>query len=186
MRLAFDCVTCARGGRVLFEEVSFILGAGHALIVAGPNGVGKSSLLRVAAGLLDATAGEVRCEGRVALADEHPALDEGLPLERALDFWAKIDAGDVGAAMAQTGLAQLAPVPVRMFSTGQRRRATLARTLAVRADIWLLDEPGNGLDAGGVAMLEQLIDAHRAGGGIAVVATHQPLDIPGAQRLVLG
>ncbi len=186
MRLAFDGVSCARGGRVLFENISFALGAGEALVVAGPNGVGKSSLLRVAAGLLEAAAGEVMCEGRVALADEHPALDEALPLARALGFWAKIDTGDVGAAMAQTGLAPLAPVPVRMFSTGQRRRATLARTLAARADIWLLDEPGNGLDAGGVAMLERLIAAHRAGGGIAVVATHQPLNVTDAQRLSLG
>jgi heme exporter protein A len=183
--LTFDRVACRRGGRVLFEEVSFSLAAGDALVVSGPNGVGKSSLLRLAAGLLEAVSGSVALVGAVALADEHPALDLTLPLERALGFWAGVDGGDGEAALTAVGLKHLGEVPVRMLSTGQRRRATLARVLASRAGVWLLDEPGNGLDAGSVAVLEGLIAGHRAGGGVVVVASHQGLDVPGARELDL-
>ncbi len=170
---------------MLFAGVSFALDGGAALIVSGPNGVGKSSLLRLAAGLLEPAGGTITVAGTRALADEHPALETAQPLGKALGFWAGIDGGDVGAALAAVGLAQLAPVPVRMLSTGQRRRATLARTLASRADIWLLDEPANGLDSGSVTMLEAQIAAHRARGGIAVVASHQGLAMPDAQALPL-
>lgn len=180
--LSFDAVACARGGRVLFEGVGFVLSPGDALVVTGANGVGKSSLLRVAAGLLTPTAGQVLREGHIALADEHHALDPAQPLARALAFWA---GSETKEALDAVGLGHLGAVPVRMLSTGQRRRATLARVLAARANIWLLDEPANGLDAGGVAMLEGVVAAHRSGGGIAVVATHQPLALPGAQALEL-
>jgi len=183
--LTFEAVACARGGRVLFEGVSFALGAGDALVVSGPNGVGKSSLLRLAAGSLEASDGRVIAEGRVALADEHPALDVTQPLGKALGFWASIDGGDIDAALAAVNMAHLAEVPVRMLSTGQRRRATLARTLASGADIWLLDEPANGLDTISVTMLEALIAVHRARGGIAVVASHQGLAVDGARELAL-
>jgi heme exporter protein A len=186
MTLSFADVSCARGGRVLFSGISFALGAGDVMVVGGPNGVGKSSLLRVAAGLLRAEAGVVTLDGTIALADEAPALDLGLPLGTALQFWASIDGGIVGDALASVGMAHLAQVPVRMLSTGQRRRATLARTLAAGADIWLLDEPANGLDTAGVTILEGLIAAHRLRGGITVVATHQALALPDAQTLVLG
>lgn len=184
--LAFSGVACARGGRVLFSGVSFALGAGGVLTVGGPNGVGKSSLLRLAAGLLRAEAGIVTCAGDVALADEAPALDPALSLGKALAFWAGIDGGIVRDALASVDMGHLAQVPVRMLSTGQRRRATLARTLASGANIWLLDEPANGLDAAGVTILEGLIATHRLRGGIAVVATHQALALPDAQTLVLG
>jgi heme exporter protein A len=184
--LAFTDVTCARGGRVLFLGISFALCPGDVLAVGGPNGIGKSSLLRVAAGLLRAEAGVVTRSGDVALADEHPALDPALPLAKALQFWADIDGGSVKDALASVDMAHLAQVPVRMLSTGQRRRATLARILASGADIWLLDEPANGLDAAGVTILEGLIAAHRLRGGMTVVATHQPLALPDAQNLVLG
>ena len=171
---------------MLFSGVSFALGAGDVLTVGGPNGVGKSSLLRVAAGLLRAEAGVVTRDGEVELADEQPALDPALPLGKALQFWADIDGGSVKDALASVDMAHLAQVPVRMLSTGQRRRATLARTLASGATIWLLDEPANGLDAAGVTILEGLIAAHRLRGGIAVVATHPALALPDAQVLVLG
>ncbi len=186
MTLRFSDVACVRGGRVLFQGVSFALGAGDALSISGPNGVGKSSLLRLAAGLLRVESGVVTREGNVALADEQPALDPALPLATALGFWAGIDSGSVSDALASVDMEHLAQVPVRMLSTGQRRRATLARTLASGADIWLLDEPANGLDAGGVTILEGLIAAHRLRGGIAVVATHQPLAMADAQILELG
>lgn len=184
--LRFDDVTCVRGGRTLFQSVSIALMAGDALVVSGPNGVGKSSLLRLAAGLLTAEKGSINAEGRVALADEQTALDPALPLIEALGFWAAIDGGDPRAALASVALDHLAQVPVRMLSTGQRRRATLARTIAAQAEIWLLDEPANGLDRDAVAMLEGLIAAHRVQGGIAVIASHQRIAVDGAQTLALG
>lgn len=186
MSLSFVGVSCVRGGRTLFADVSFALAAGDALVVSGPNGVGKSSLLRVAAGLLRAEAGVVTRDGGIALADEHTALDPAKPLADALGFWSALDGGNVHAALSSVDMAHLATVPVRMLSTGQRRRATLARTLASGAAVWLLDEPANGLDTAGVAILEGLIAAHRLNGGIVAVATHQPLAITDARSLVLG
>lgn len=186
--LAFDAVSVARGGRVLFEGLSFALGPGDAALVTGPNGAGKSSLVRVAAGLLAPTAGSVTREGACALLTEAHALDPELPLARALDFWAALDgaSGTVTPALAALGLDHLADVPVRMLSTGQRRRAAMARVVASGAGMWLLDEPANGLDAGAVETLEALIADHRKAGGIALVATHLPIHLPGAMPIALG
>ena len=184
--LAFENVTCVRGRRFLLGDVSFVLGAGDALVVTGPNGAGKSSLLRLAAGLLTPEMGTVTRDGQIALADEHPALDPALTLYDALDFWAQIDGASAMSALGSVGLDHLARVPVRMLSTGQQRRATLARTLAARAEIWLLDEPANGLDIESVAMLEGLIAVHRMQGGAVVIASHQPIAVDGAQTLALG
>lgn len=185
--LRFDSVACLRGGRLLFEGVSFALEAGEAVIVTGPNGAGKSSLIRVAAGLLEAAAGRVGRNGAVALADENAALDRDVPLERALNFWARLDGkGQLAAAMEAMGIAHLAPVPVRMLSTGQRKRASLARVVASGAPIWLLDEPTNGLDADSIGRLERVCAEHRADGGAILVATHAALGLTGAQQLHLG
>jgi heme exporter protein A len=188
-RLAFDRVACLRGDRLLFEGLSFALGSGEAALLSGPNGAGKSSLMRIAAGLLPASAGKVERDGGLAFAGEAAALDTRLPLGQALGFWAKLDGRDAGAvdtALDAMGIAALAQVPVRMLSTGQRKRAALARVIAGGADIWLLDEPGNGLDTASTARLAAAIAAHRARGGIAMIATHQPLDLPGAQTIALG
>lgn len=182
--LAFRDVACARGGRLLFEGLSFALAPGEACLVTGPNGVGKSSLVRVASGLLDPAAGVMECGDR-ALLGEHSALDPELPLGRALGFWAALDGGAVMPALAAVGLAELAEVPVRFLSTGQRRRAAIARVVASGAKVWLLDEPANGLDAASVTVLEGLIAGHRAGGGAALVATHLPIAVPGAQEIAL-
>ena len=181
--LALEAVALARGGRRLVEALSFALAPGGAAVVSGANGTGKSTLLRVAAGLLAPAAGRVWRDGRVALLAETPALDGERRLRDALDVWARIDGGEVD--LAAVGLAGLDAVPVRLLSTGQRRRAGLARVLASGAPIWLLDEPANGLDAAGVAMLEALIAAHRTAGGAAVVATHQPLAMTGAVSVSL-
>ncbi len=187
-RLAVAGLACLRGGRLLFTGVSFDLAAGDALILTGPNGVGKSSLLRLLAGLLPVFSGQVSHNGRLALADEQMALEPNLPLARALGYWAHLDGGtadEVTAALQAFDLAHLSDVPVRMLSTGQRRRATLARVHASRADIWLLDEPGNGLDIASLARLEAAIAQHRAQGGIILAASHQPLGIADAQHLGL-
>lgn len=186
--LAFEDVTLVRGGRMLFEGLSFALSGGDAALVTGPNGAGKSSLVRLAAGLLVAAAGKVIVAGERALLTEASALDPELPLSHALRFWAALDGERSAAthALAALDLADLSDVPVRMLSTGQRRRAALARVVASKAAVWLLDEPANGLDAASLDTLEALVADHRAAGGIALVATHLPIGLPGAVRVPLG
>lgn len=189
-RLAATGLACRRGGRLLFAGIAFDLSPGQALRVTGPNGAGKSSLIRVLAGLLSPYAGSVEIAGTRALMNESLAMDEDRSLADALGFWAAMDAtGDsdarIGAALDDVGLADLAEVPVRLLSTGQRRRAALARVVASRAAVWLLDEPANGLDLKSVDRLAALIARHRAVGGIAVVATHQPIDLPDAAELTI-
>jgi heme exporter protein A len=183
--LRFDQVTCLRGGRLLFRNLDLTLRAGEALVVGGPNGVGKSSLIRIAAGLLRPFAGTVARGSALGLADEANALDERLALGRALEFWARLDGRSPDAAMAAMGLAHLAEVPVRMLSTGQRKRATIARVIASRAPLWLLDEPANGLDSDGADLLAQAIGTHRQNGGAVLAASHLPLGIEGGASLRL-
>ena len=182
--LRLDNVTGYRGGRILFEGLSLALGPGEAALVTGPNGVGKSSLLRIAAGLLRPAAGEVE-RGACALADEHPALDERRRLGEALRFWAELDGKEAGPGLEAMGLAHLSDVPVRMLSTGQRKRAVLARVIASGAPLWLLDEPANGLDADGQVRLAEAVAAHRGRGGALLAASHQPLGLDDAQAVPL-
>jgi heme exporter protein A len=175
--LRFERVALRRGGRLLFGELDLALGQGEALQVRGPNGSGKSSLIRLAAGLLRAERGRVE---RVvaALADDHLALDRELPLKRALQFWTE----PVDAAIAALGLARLAQVPVRLLSSGQQKRAMLARIAASKAPLWLLDEPLNALDGDGAERVEALVADHLARGGGVLAASHQPL--PGNWRML--
>lgn len=179
--LALDGIACVRGGRLLFEALSLALGPGEAALATGPNGAGKSSLIRLAAGLLRAAAGTV-ARAEAALADEHLALDERQGLEAALGFW--VD--DPRPGIAAMGLDPLVEMPVRILSAGQRKRAALARVIASGAPLWLLDEPGNGLDADGLSRLEAAMAAHRAAGGAILAATHQPLGLAGAACVALG
>lgn len=181
-------VACLRGGRMLFRGVSLTLGPGESALLTGPNGVGKSSLLRLCAGLLPAFAGTVDRRGGIALTDERLALDMDLPLAMALAFWAQLDrAGPdaVSAALDAVALTRLADVPVRMLSTGQRKRAMLARVIASHAPIWLLDEPGNGLDSASTDLLGAAVATHLASGGIVVAASHQPLPMTAPLTLAL-
>ena len=180
--LRFEGVTLRRGGRLLFEGLDLKLGPGEALHVTGPNGSGKTSLIRLAAGLLRAESGSVE-RTELALSDEALALDRELPLRKALRFWT--GAAGLDAAMDAMGLGSLPEVPVRLLSSGQAKRATLARVAASQAKLWLLDEPLNGLDTDGSGRLEALIAGHRASGGAVLAASHSALDGDWA-RLELG
>lgn len=186
-RLAAHDLACRRGDRLLFSGLDLALEPGRALHVRGPNGIGKSSLLRILAGLLPAFAGRIEREGVVGLLDERPALDPLLPLGRALQFWERLDGspGEFGADLGQLGLTDLLDVPVRYLSTGQKKRAAMARLLGQEAPIWLLDEPLNGLDTFAVALVERLVADHCSAGGICVVASHQPFALAHAETLDL-
>lgn len=183
-RLAAIDLACRRGERLLFRGLSFELPPGSALHVAGPNGLGKSSLLRILAGLLRPLAGDVRRAGEIGLVDERHALDPMLPLGDALAFWQRID-GPEDNELARLGLAELTDVPVRYLSTGQKKRAAFARLIGQGAAIWLLDEPLNGLDSKAVELVRGIARAHCAAGGICVIASHQLFALPGMARLEL-
>ena len=172
MILRGEGLALVRGGRLLFEGLDLALGQGEALHVTGPNGSGKSSLIRLIAGLLRPSAGRIE-RAEAALADEGLALDRELPLERALAFW---KGPRLAEAMAAFDLERLAGVPVRLLSTGQAKRARLARVTASGAPLWLLDEPLNGLDRDGRDRLAAAIGAHRSQGGAVVAASHGALD----------
>ena len=188
-QLTLENLACVRGGRLLFKDINCTLGPGDATLVRGPNGAGKSSLLRLIAGLLAPYAGKVNRSGSIALADEAHGLDPRLPLARALGFWAALDGSDhdmINEAMGAVRIGHLAQVPVRMLSTGQKKRATLARVIASRADIWLLDEPGNGLDKESLTLLDAAMAVHRVRGGIIMAASHQPLGLSDTKIIAIG
>jgi heme exporter protein A len=176
--LRLDGVTLARGGRLLAEGIQLDLEPGDGMLLTGPNGCGKSSLIRVVAGLLAPAEGQVE-RAAAALADDSLALDRELALGRALAFWR---GPRLAEAMTAFGLDRLADVPVRMLSTGQARRARLARVMASSSPLWLLDEPLNGLDRDGAARLGSALAAHRSAGGAVLAASHQPL--PGEWRVL--
>lgn len=181
-------VAVIRGNRLVLQGVNIDAEAGDVIWIRGANGCGKSTLLRLIAGLLPSASGTVKLDGRLALSDENLALDTGLSVERALRFWADMDGADAARrdmALSAMDLLPLADIPVRFLSTGQRKRASLARILASDAAIWLLDEPYNGLDSASAARLDEAILKHSAVGGIAIVAAHQAPSINVAQSVVL-
>lgn len=188
MMLTLRGVACLRGPRLLFEGLDLALAPGGALVVAGANGIGKSSLLRIAAGLLRPAAGTVERTAKTAWLGETTALDGERTLHEGLRFWARLDGVAPDAleqAMAAMDIYPLADVPVRYLSTGQRRRAAIARTIAGAAPLWLLDEPANGLDSEGLERLGAAMATHRASGGALLAATHLPLSLDDAAMLDL-
>lgn len=195
-----NALACRRGGRLLIEAAHWRLESGDALLLVGPNGSGKSSLLRLLAGFLRPDAGDLRhagrsvfddlaqWRGRLHLVSCQETLKPDLTVAENLGFVAALlDGGnDLDAALGRFDLAGLATTPARFLSSGQRRRAGLARLVAVPRPIWLLDEPGTGLDAANRARLEALIAEHRAKGGIVVAASHGDVGLDAPHILDLG
>jgi heme exporter protein A len=180
--LAAENLACRRGDRLLFHKLSFQLEAGAACHVTGANGAGKTTLLRALAGLTTPYVGHVTREGALGLLDERTGLDPDLPLGKALAFWAQIDLDSqtmFDGYSERLGLRNLLEVPVRYLSTGQKKRAALARLMIQGPDVWLLDEPLSGLDTASQSLVSALVREHCAAGGIALIASHQPLDVPG-------
>lgn len=197
--LAADHLTCERGGRTLFADLCFAVPPGGALLLTGPNGSGKTSLMRVLSGLLPARAGRVLWQGADIAENPSPwrralawlghdnAIKAQLSVSENLAFWAHLGAPGRGVADAleEVGIGHLADLPASMLSAGQRRRLALARLALTRGGCWLMDEPTVTLDAASLARLSAMIARHRADGGLAVIASHDALDLPGAQALDL-
>jgi len=178
--LAAENLACRRGERLLFRKLAFRLEAGAACHVTGANGAGKTTLLRALAGLATPYAGSVTREGALGLLDERSGLDPDLPLGKALGFWERIDGCTrPEGTITILGLAPLLEVPVRFLSTGQKKRAALAALLNRAVPIWLLDEPLSGLDTASQGLVSLLVREHCESGGIALIASHQSLDVPG-------
>ena len=186
-----------RGERLVFRDLDFAVGAGGALLLTGPNGSGKSTLLRLLAGLLRPAAGTLTWDGADALADlptharrvayvgHQDAVKPGLTAAENLRFAARLSGGNVRDALAAVGLEELADLPGRMLSAGQRRRLALARLALSEAPLWLLDEPTLGLDAVSVERFGAMLEAHRAGDGMVIAATHLPLPVREPAELAL-
>ena len=174
--LSLENVAVIRGNRLVLCDLTVTARAGDIIWIRGANGCGKSTLLRLVAGLLTVTSGAVKAEGRIALADESLALDANVTVEHALQFWADMDgasASERSAALADMDLQGLAKIPVRFLSTGQRKRASIARVLASKAEIWLLDEPHAGLDAQGRDELDSVLRHAVSAGATIVLASHE-------------
>ena len=195
-------LACVRGERPLFSGIDLAVDGGEWLHVRGANGVGKTSLLRLLAGLSQPSEGEVRWQGEPigecaaayrsellflghqgALKDDLTAL-ENIELAGALDG-SPPPRAEVTAALRRFGLQGREELPVRVLSAGQKRRVLLARLLTRKAKLWVLDEPFTALDAKAVTMLSELIAEHVAQGGMAVVTSHQPVPVAGGKAVEL-
>jgi heme exporter protein A len=201
MKLAAENVSCVRGGREVFGDLSFSVASGEALVVTGHNGAGKSSLLRAIAGLVRLAQGRLALHGgdaEMSIGEQAhylghlDALKPGLSVLENLRFWAAYFGGGresperADAALDAVDLGPLAALPAAYLSAGQRRRLSLARLVAAPRPLWLLDEPTTALDVDAQARLVDLMRGHLAGGGIIVAATHGDVGLAGARELRLG
>lgn len=198
MQLIGDKLSVTRGGRALFAGLSFRVGAGETLLVTGPNGAGKTTLLRTIAGFAAPAEGRVvleKGEADRALSEQchfvgHAnAVKGGLTVVENVQFWSGFlgqDPSNVDAALDLFGLAPLRDIPAAYLSAGQKRRLGLARLLATKRPIWLLDEPTSSLDRTAQEALIEVANAHLRDGGIIVAATHAPLGYAGSRELALG
>jgi heme exporter protein A len=197
MRLEGRALGCDRGGREVFSGLEFTLGNGEALLVTGRNGAGKSSLLRMMAGLVRIAGGRLTLAGadpeksipeQAHYLGHQDALKPSLTVIENLGFWTRYlgGEGDPPTALAAVGLAALAALPGAYLSAGQRRRLSLARLVSVRRPIWLLDEPVSALDREAQDVLAGLMQQHLSAGGIIVAATHGPIGLADTKELRLG
>ena len=197
MRLEADGLACTRGGREVFRGLSFALTAGEGMVVTGRNGAGKSSLLRMIAGLIRISAGSLAFDGGnpdMPLAEHchylghQDAMKPSLTVGENLGFWAAFLGADrtVGPALDAVDLSPLADLPAAYLSAGQRRRLSIARLIAAPRPIWLLDEPTSALDTPSQKKLTELMSNHLSGGGIIVAAAHGPIGLDHVRELNLG
>jgi heme exporter protein A len=201
--LTVDRLTCLRGGRLVFRGLRFALSAGQALSLEGANGTGKSSLLRMLAGFL------APASGTIAFVEDSKRIEEGeertrfvgwlghldaakpqMSVDETLAFYSafygrRVDRATIATTLESVGIAKLGSLSCQYLSAGQKKRLALARLKLTARPLWLMDEPFAALDAQGKAIAARLISEHCAGGGLAVIATHEPLGIV-SDRLVLG
>ena len=198
MRLNGDNLVCNRGGREVFAGLNFSLSGGEALVVTGRNGAGKSSLLRVIAGLVRLAAGRLELDGgepdatigeQSHYVGHQDAVKPSLAVYENLKFWTQyLGAGErtIESALEAVDLAPLADLPAAYLSAGQRRRLSIARLVAVSRPLWLLDEPTSALDVPSQDRLADLMRRHLAGGGMIVAAAHGPIGLERARELKMG
>ncbi|RXH23623.1 cytochrome C biogenesis protein CcmA [Bradyrhizobium nanningense] len=198
MQLSGHAVACVRGGRQVFAGLDFAAVSGEAVAVVGRNGSGKTSLLRLIAGLLVPAGGKIALSGgdtELTLPEQchylghRDALKPALSVAENLTFWAEFLGGerfDFAESLAIVGLAHATHLPAGFLSAGQRRRLSLARLLTVRRPVWLLDEPTNALDVAGQDMFGGLMREHLSRGGMIVAATHAPLGIESRELRIGG